>query len=218
MLWGDSTGYVWSRRGERAEIPIRNIKERQTYYGALNLRDRDFVLMPRESGDGENTVSFMKRLQELNPEKKLMIIWDGASYHDCGEVRAYLGEVNRGLEEKDWKITCLLFAPNAPEQNPVEDVWLRGKNHLRKHFYENKTFQHVKNCFCNFINKQIFNFGKIDWYLKYHNLYRLAISSPAWSRRWSSACGCSCLRVRGRRIEHEPSRRGQSQHKVATIC
>ena len=155
---------------------------RVTYYGALNLRDRDFVLIPRESGDGENTVSFMKRLQELNPEKKRMIIWDGASYHDCGEVRAYLGEVNRGLEEKDWKITCLLFAPNAPEQNPVEDVWLRRKNHLRKHFYENKTFQHVKNCFCNFINKQIFNFGKIDWYLKYHNLYRLAIAGTRLRR------------------------------------
>ena len=54
--------------------------------------------MPRESGDGENTVSFMKRLRKLNPEKKLMIIWDGARYHDCGEVRAYLDEVNRGLE------------------------------------------------------------------------------------------------------------------------
>ena len=166
LLGGDSTGYVWGRRGERTEIPIRNIRERQTYYGALNLRDRDFVLMPRESGDGENTVSFMKRLRKLNPEKKLMIIWDGARYHDCGEVRAYLDEVNRGLEEKDWQITCLLFAPNAPEQNPVEDVWLRGKNHLRKHFYENKTFQHVKSCFCNFISKQIFDFSKIEWYLQ----------------------------------------------------
>jgi transposase len=78
--------------------------------------------MPRESGNGENTVFFMKQLQKLNPEKKLMIIWDGASYHDCGEVQAYLDEVNRWLEEKDWKITCLLFETNAPEQNPVEDV------------------------------------------------------------------------------------------------
>ena len=84
--------------------------------------------------------------------------------------------MNRGLEEKDWKITCLLFAPNAPEQNPVEDVWLRGKNYLRKRFYENKTFQQVKSCFFNFINKQIFNLSKMDWYLKYYNLYRLAIA------------------------------------------
>lgn len=137
---GGPTGYGWGRRGERTEVPIKNTKERQTYYGALNLRDRDFVLKPRERGDGKNTVSFIKQLRTLNRGKKLMIIWDGASYHDCKEVRAYLNEVNQGLEEKDWKITCLVFAPNAPEQNPVEDVWLSGKNHLRKHFYKNKTF------------------------------------------------------------------------------
>ena len=74
LLWGDSAGYVWGRRGEKAEIPIRNIKERQTDYGALNLRDHDFIAMPRERGDGENTVSFMKRLRALNPGKKRMII------------------------------------------------------------------------------------------------------------------------------------------------
>ena len=51
-----------------------------------------------------------------------MIIWDGARYHRGEKVHAYLNEVNQGLEEKNWKVTCLLFAPNAPDQNPVEDV------------------------------------------------------------------------------------------------
>jgi hypothetical protein len=37
-----------------------------------------------------------------------MIIWDGASYHCCKEVKAYLDELNRGLEAKDWKVTCVL--------------------------------------------------------------------------------------------------------------
>ena len=93
---------------------------------------RDFVLMPHNGGNSENTVTFIKHLQNLNPDKKLILIWDGASYHRSEEVRAYLNKVNEDLEEKNWKITCLLFAPNAPEQNPVEDVWLRGKNFLRK--------------------------------------------------------------------------------------
>jgi transposase len=48
----------------------------------------------------------------------------------------------------------ILFEPNAPDQNPVEDVWLRGKNFLRKHFYENKTFNQVKYCFVNFLIKR----------------------------------------------------------------
>jgi transposase len=165
LLWGDTTGYVWGRRHQRTEVPIQNVKERQTYYGALNLYNHDFVLTPRDRGDGENTVLFIKQLQAFHPDKKLIIIWDGARYHCGEEVQAYLDKVNQGLKEKDWKITCLLFAPNAPDQNPVEDVWLRGKNFLRKHFYENKTFQQIKSCFFNFLNKQIFDFDKIEWYL-----------------------------------------------------
>ena len=108
----------------------------------------------------------IKQLPALNEGKKLIIIWDGATYHCCEEVQTHLDKVNRGLEEKDWKITCLLFAPNAPDQNPVEDVWLRGKDFLRKHFYENKNFQQIKNRFVNFINKRIFEFRKLQWYLE----------------------------------------------------
>ena len=118
---------MWGRRNEKTGVPIQNTKQRQTYYGALNLYHRDFVLMPHDGGNSENTVTFIRHLQNLNLDKKLILIWDGASYHRSEEVRAYLNQVNEGLGEKNWKITCLLFAPNAPEQNPVEDVWLRGK-------------------------------------------------------------------------------------------
>ena len=163
---GDTIGYVWGRRNERTEVPIENAKQRQTYYGVMNLSNQEVIVTPYERGNGENTVAFMKYLQALYPNKKLIIIWDGASYHDGQEVQAYLSQVNQGLEEKDWKVTCLLFAPNAPDQNPVEDVWLQGKNFLRRHFYENKTFNQVKQSFLNFLNKKVFNFGKAGWYLE----------------------------------------------------
>jgi len=60
----------------------------------------------------------------------------------------------------------MLFAPYAPDQNLVEDVWLQGKNFLRRHFYENRTFQQVKESFFNFLNKKVFNFEKSSWYLE----------------------------------------------------
>ena len=157
---------MWGRQNERTEVPIKNAKERQTYYGALTLYNKDFILTPYHQGDGENTVLFIQHLPALNPDKKLMIIWDGARDHRCEKVHAYLNEVNQDLEEKNWKVTCHLFAPNAPDQNPVEDVGLRGKDFLRKHFYENKNFQQVKNRFINFLNKRIFDFRKLEWYLK----------------------------------------------------
>ncbi len=90
MLWGDTTGYVWGRRNEKTGVPIQNIKQRQTYYGALNLYHRDFVLMPHDAGNSENTVNFIKYLQDLNPGKKLILIWDGASYPRSEAVQVYL--------------------------------------------------------------------------------------------------------------------------------
>lgn len=172
LLWGDTTGYVWGRCNERIEVPIKNIKERQTYYGVIDLYNKNFILKPVEkidgksTADGKNTVKFLEELQTIYEGKKIILIWDGASYHTCKDVKNYLDKVNKGLPKKDWKLTLMLFAPNGPEQNPVEDAWLRGKNFLRKHFYENKTFRQVKDSFSNFLNSQIFNINKIEWYFK----------------------------------------------------
>ena len=165
LLWGDTTGYVWGRRNERTETPIENVRKRQTYYGALNLYNQNFVLTPNEQGNEDNTILFLQYLQAINKDKQLIIIWDGASYHRSQKVKDYLKKVNQDLEEKNWKITCFYFAPNAPDQNPVEDVWLRGKDFLRKHFYNNKSFQDVKRHFFNFLIKKTFNFSKPEWYL-----------------------------------------------------
>jgi transposase len=165
LLWGDTLGHVWGRRNERTVVPVINAKERQTYYGALNLHTQELIVAPYPSGNGDNTIAFLQDLPAQYPGKKLIILWDRASDHRSCEVKAYLHEINDGLAESEWPITCLPFAPHAPDQNPVEDTWLRGKNFLRKHFYENQTFAQVKRCFFNFLNKRVFNFGKAGWYL-----------------------------------------------------
>jgi putative transposase len=166
LLSGDTSGYVWGRRNERIEVPVQNAKERQTYYGVIDGYHREFILQPATAGNGKNTIALIEHLQQRHEGKKLILIWDGASYHRSSEIKAYLAKVNEGLEEKNWKVTCIRFATNAPDQHPVEDIWLRGKNFLRRHFYENKTFSQVKNSFFNFLNQQIFNFKKLEWYLE----------------------------------------------------
>ena len=160
LIWGDASGYVWGRRNQKIAIPMINFRERQTYFGAINLKTQRFHLEAYPKGDGNNTVKFVKRLQEIYPGSKLLLIWDGASYHKYSDMKAYLAEINQGLDEPDWKVTCMLFAPHAPEQNPVEDVWLAGKNWLRKQFIENKTFAQVKASFANFLNNRSFQLQK----------------------------------------------------------
>lgn len=164
LLWGDTLGYVWGTINTPIKVAMSNAKERQTYYGAMNCLIKEFILQSYPCGNGENTVLYIKYLQSLNPGTNLILIWDNASYHRYGKVREYLWEINKGLEKKDWKVTCVLFETNAPEQNPIEDVWLKGKNHLRRFFWKNRTFGQVKNSFSDYLSNKVFNFAKCDWY------------------------------------------------------
>ena len=44
LLWGDTLGYIWGKKNERIELPITNERTRQTYYGAIDIHTREFVL------------------------------------------------------------------------------------------------------------------------------------------------------------------------------
>ncbi|MBI3301252.1 MAG: transposase [Deltaproteobacteria bacterium] len=164
LRWGEGCGMVWGKRTVPIVVPMTNERHRQTYYGALNLLTHDFPLQAGAAGDGKNTVAYLEGCQSLYPGKKLVFLWEGASYHRGAELQEVLGRENAGWREEDWQVTCVLFAPNAPEQNPTEDVWLKGKTHLRKQFAVNKTFAQVKRCFSAFLSAFSFDSAKLRWY------------------------------------------------------
>jgi transposase len=164
LLWGDTRGDVWGPRGERVDIPILNERERQPYYGAINLRTGRPVAMPVETGNGEHSVLFLKALRRNFQGRRLMVIWDRASYHRGELVKAYLKELNGDCPEQERLIHLEYFAPNAPEQNPMEDVWLAAKQWLRKHVFLLDTFEQVTHHFVTFIHDFILETTKFDWY------------------------------------------------------
>ena len=67
-------------------------------------------------------MEFVESLKEQKPGKRLVIFWDGASYHNSQEFREYLMLINQEKPEEKWFINCLKSARNAPEQNPVGDI------------------------------------------------------------------------------------------------
>ena len=164
LLWGDTLGYVWGKTNERNSIPITNEKLRQTYYGAVNIMTGDCYVSPYERGNGKYTIEYINYLRKTLNNKKILILWDGASYHKSNEMKDYLAQLNNGLTSENWEVTLELFAPNAPEQNPVEDIWLQGKNSLRKAFAENNTFAKVKKSFINYYQNRRITFPKIEMY------------------------------------------------------
>lgn len=165
LLWGDVCGYVWGQTNIRIEVPIQNEKKRQTYFGGLNYQTKEFMIWEYSAGNSENTVAFIKNLQSQCSGQRIAVIWDGASYHKSSEMKAFLASVNQGYELAQWQVTCILFAPNAPQQNPIEDVWLQAKNFLRKFWHLCKSFPVVKWLFKFFTAHQKFDFPKLKQYV-----------------------------------------------------
>jgi transposase len=155
LLWGDLCGYVWGKTNERLK---------QTYYGALNLYTQQCVIQPLEKGNSDGTISFLQYLLSHCPNSRIALIWDGASYHRSQAVKDYLESVNQGLDETNWKITCLRFAPNDPKQNPIEDVWLQAKRFIREFYHLCQSFSAVKFLFEFVTHRQTFDFPKLFSY------------------------------------------------------
>ena len=43
LLWGDLLSYAWGRKDKRIDIPIKNERDRQTYYGAYYYQTKEFI-------------------------------------------------------------------------------------------------------------------------------------------------------------------------------
>lgn len=160
----DICNYLWGDQENRSVVLVKNDRERQTYYGAFNIWTKEFRVSPYGSGNGENTVKFLREIKARHPQKKLLLIWDGASYHRGKEMQKFLTEQNEGKEPKDWWITCCLFAPYAPEENPVEAIWLQVKNFIRRFYYLCRNFSIVKRLFQLFFKFSLFNPPNLEKY------------------------------------------------------
>jgi transposase len=137
----------------------------------LSNRSKEFILKDYETGNSENTVDFMKYLQAEYQDQRIVLIWDGATYHKSQYIKDFLALGNHGKDRVEWPFTCILSAPHSPEQNPVEDVWLHGKNGLRSIWHLLASFPAVKYLFEFCLNYQKFDFHKIKWYLPCSALY-----------------------------------------------
>jgi transposase len=148
-------GYLWGNRKNREIVQVSNDRDRQTYYGGLNLKDKSFVVAPYSAGNGVNTVQFVTQLKQLHPEQKILLIWDGVPYHKGEEMKRLLAQENAGKSPEDWSITCWLMPPYAPEENPVEAIWLQVKNFIRRFHYLCRNFSVVKRLFKLFFDYQL---------------------------------------------------------------
>ena len=146
------------------KYPLSTSDWPQTYYGTLDYFNHEFLVQAYPQGNSEHTISFLKYLQAQRPLQRIAIIWDGASYHRSQELKDYLQSLNTEREPGERQLTCIRFAPNAPEQNPVEDVWLQAKRFLREFYHLCDSFSLVKLLFALVTYGRTFDFPKLFMY------------------------------------------------------
>jgi transposase len=71
-------------------------------------------LWPYRRANGEHTIDVLRRLRAEVPERKLIVLWDGAPYHRAQAVRA----VARTLD-----IERMPLPGSSPDLMPVEALW-----------------------------------------------------------------------------------------------
>ena len=174
---GDICGYGWGNRQERLETPVKNYRDSQTYYGAMDCITGKMILRSYSRANSLSTIEFVKDIQSQNPEAKIVLIWDGASHHRSQEFRNFLTQVNQG---KEWNVHCLRFAPYAPRhakhgkrasasgrspcENPIENVWGQLKQMLRSLFFWCRSFQLTKKLFEMLAKYQLFTLPDLNKY------------------------------------------------------
>jgi transposase len=139
-----------------------NERIRQTYFGVLNILSGKVWIKPYPTANALNSEDFLKHLLQRNPGKKITVCWDKVSSHDSKRVKCFVRDINRGLSKKQRRLTIVWLPLAAPEENPMEDVWLYGKTAIRKDPEDLLSFEDVKQRFEKALKNRNYSPDKTD--------------------------------------------------------
>ena len=87
-----------------------------------------------ESSKAENVYTFLAKIVELNPGKRIILVLDNSRSHHANKTIS---------KARELKITLLFLPPYSPDLNPVEFIWKTIKREVSVKFIQSK--EHLKN-------------------------------------------------------------------------
>lgn len=122
----------WSRRGDTPVIPVKRDTRHQTsIYGGLSLRLKKVFAHFCHWQNSDETIRFLEVIkrhwatQTSNKKKKILLVWDNASWHRSQRIKDWL------MQNPD-VIELMNLPPYHPEFNPQEHVWKALKQFLAR--------------------------------------------------------------------------------------
>lgn len=116
-----TTQKIWLKAGDYPKIEVSNgTRQRRNLYGFLNIRTGTQHVWKTDKQNMHVTVSILKKIRKLYPGKKIVLFWDSAGWHKGSVVQAFI--------KQDKNIKVIHFPRYAPELNPQEHVWKKGRS------------------------------------------------------------------------------------------
>lgn len=151
------TKNVWYFKGEEPIIEAKRKGESQNFYGALNVKTGKCSAMAVDKQNSETTITFLKKIIRIYKNKKILFIWDGASWHKSKEIRKFLSKTNKGKT----MLELFNFPPYSPELNPQEHVWKALRQNITHNRLEKDFPVLIKDCL-KFLKKNDFSSIKFE--------------------------------------------------------
>ena len=96
-------------------LPVRRVA---TYVKAKVLGfyciNGESVVEFHEKNKAEDFISFLRKIRDANPEKRIVVILDNFRTHHAKKVRKEAEKLN---------ISLFYLPPYSPDLNPIENVW-----------------------------------------------------------------------------------------------
>lgn len=143
---------IWLPVNDYPKIEVSNTKKNKSIYGFLNIKTGVEHAFKKDWQNMFITVEVLKKLRKIYPTQQLLIFWDGAGWHRGSKTQEFI--------KKDKNIETIYFPKYAPEENPQEHVWKKGRAQITNNrFIEN--IETATNEFVDYLNKEKFNYNFI---------------------------------------------------------
>lgn len=150
-----TTESVWARRGQTPVVRVSSSRGKAKFYGTLNLRTGRVHTKRCEVFNSQQTAQHLEALLDLYPERRLLVLWDRASWHGGEAVKAVLAAHPR--------LDVVRFPPGSPELNPQEQVWKRTRQAI-SHNNARLRFAEMADAFEDHLQRTTFRTTLLDKY------------------------------------------------------
>lgn len=111
---------IWLPVGEYPKIEVASKKTARSIYGFLNIRTGKEHAFKADWQNMHITAKVLGKLRKIYPAQKILLIWDQAPSHKGSKAQEFI--------KHDGQIEQIYFPRAAPEENPQEHVWKKGRS------------------------------------------------------------------------------------------